>query len=278
MLEGIVSRGIHLTIAVLVVCVLGVIAVLRIPVQMIPDLEVRTVTVRTSWPGATPQDVEKEILVEQEEYLRNVPGLQRMISTADTGSARIELEFPFGIDINETLIRVNNALSQVPSYPVTVDEPRIYASSFSSNSFMYFRVAPLAGSMRSVDMDMIRDFVEDNVRPRMERVPGVSEVRVYGGAERHWSTRRASPSGGSRSATCATPCARATATSLAATSRAASGATCCARSGGFARSRISRRSWSRAAATRSRASATSPRCASITSRSAPSPTSTGAPC
>ncbi len=187
--EAVLKRGLLLTITVLVICVLGMVAVLRIPVQMIPDLEVRTITVRTYWPGATPQDVEKEILVEQEEHLRNVPALQRMISTADTGSARIELEFPFGIDINETLIRVNNALSQVSSYPVSVRQPRIYASSFSSNSFMYFRVAPLPGNPGGVDMDMIRDYVEDHVRTRMERVPGVSQVGVWGGAERQVQIR-----------------------------------------------------------------------------------------
>jgi multidrug efflux pump subunit AcrB len=184
MLEGIVRRGTLLTIVVLVVCVFGVIAVMRVPVQMIPDLEVRTISVRTSWPGATPQDVEKEILVEQEEFLRAVPNTQRMISTASTGRARIELEFPFGVDINDALIRVSNALSQVPSYPENVNEPRIYASSFSENSFMYFRVGTLPDNPRGLDIDMMRDFVEDNVRTRMERVPGVSEVRVYGGAER----------------------------------------------------------------------------------------------
>ena len=189
MFEAILKRGLLLTITVLVVCVLGLVAVLRIPVQMIPDLEVRTVTVRTYWPGATPQDVEKEILVEQEEHLRNVPGLQRMISTAQTGYARIALEFPFGVDINETLIRVNNALSQASAYPISVREPRIYASSFSSNSFMYFRVAPLPGNPRGIDMDMIRDYVEDHVRTRMERVPGVSQVGVWGGAERQVQIR-----------------------------------------------------------------------------------------
>jgi multidrug efflux pump subunit AcrB len=189
MFEAILKRGLLLTVTVLVLCVLGMIAVLRIPVQMIPDLEVRTVSVRTKWPGATPQDVEKEILIEQEEYLRNIPGLQRMYSTAQTGSARIALEFPFGVDMNKTLIRVNNALSQVSSYPITVREPRIYASSFSSNSFMYFRVAPLPGNPRGVDMDMIRDYVEDHVRTRMERVHDVSEVGVWGGAERQVQIR-----------------------------------------------------------------------------------------
>ena len=78
MLERIVQRGTLVTVATLIVCVLGIVAAFRIPVQMIPDLEVRTITVFTRWPGATPQDIEKEIIIEQEEYLRSLPNLQRM--------------------------------------------------------------------------------------------------------------------------------------------------------------------------------------------------------
>lgn len=184
MFEAIIKRGTLMTVIILIVSVLGVMAALRIPVQMIPDLEVRTITVRTSWPGATPQDIEKEIVIEQEEYLRSIPGLQRIISSSSFGRASIELEFPFGIDLNETLINVNNALSQVPSYPLNVDEPRIYATSFSANSFMYFRVVPLPGNPRKLDMVLMQDFIDDKVRSRMETVPGVSLVNVYGGAER----------------------------------------------------------------------------------------------
>ena len=184
MFEAIVRRGTLMTVIILIVSVLGVMAALRIPVQMIPDLEVRIITVRTTWPGATPQDIEKEIVIEQEEYLRSIPGLQRIISSSSFGRASIELEFPYGIDLNETLINVNNALSQVPSYPVNVDEPRIYATSFSANSFMYFRVAPLPGNPRDLDMVLMQDFIDDHVRTRMETVPGVSMVSVYGGAER----------------------------------------------------------------------------------------------
>jgi multidrug efflux pump subunit AcrB len=184
MFEAIIRHGILVTVVTLIVSVLGILAALRIPVQMIPDLEVRTVSVRTTWPGATPQDIEKEILIEQEEYLRNIPNLQRLEATASSGSARIELEFPFGVDMNETLIRINNALTQVPSYPENVDEPRVDATSFSSNSFMYFYVTPLPGNPRNLDMDMMRDFIEDNVRPRMSSVPDVSAIEVRGGAER----------------------------------------------------------------------------------------------
>lgn len=181
---AIVRNGLLMTVGALILTVLGVLAALRIPVQMIPDLEARTISVRTSWPGATPQDVEKEILIEQEEYLRTIPNLQRLEATASSGSAAIELDFPFGVDITETLIRVNNALNQVPSYPINVDEPRVFASSFSANSFMYFYVSPLPGNPRELDMDMMRDFMEDNVRTRLSNVTGVSEVSVRGGAER----------------------------------------------------------------------------------------------
>ena len=189
MFEQIIKNGILVTVTVLIVAILGLVAAFRIPVQMIPDLEVRTISIRTSWPGATPQDIEKEILIEQEEYLRNIPYLLELQSSADLGSADIELEFPFGVDILETQIRVNNALTQVPSYPENVDEPRVYATSFSSNAFMYFRVSPLPGNPRGLDMDMLRDYVEDNVRPRMSSVPGVAQVGVGGGAERQIQIR-----------------------------------------------------------------------------------------
>ena len=184
MFETVVRNGLLVTVAALIVTLLAVMAALRIPVQMIPDLDVRTVSIRTSWPGATPQDIEKEILIEQEEFLRDIPNLQRLETTASRGQARIELDFPFGVDMTQTLILVNNALNQVPSYPANVDEPRVSATSFSANAFMFFRVAPLPGNPRGLDMDMMRDYVEDNVRPRMSNVPGVSAVNVGGGAER----------------------------------------------------------------------------------------------
>jgi multidrug efflux pump subunit AcrB len=184
MFAGMIRHGTIVAVVVLIICVLGVLAALRIPVQMIPDLEVRVIGVDTRWPGATPQDVEKEILVEQEQYLRSIPSLSRMTSRASDGRAEIELEFPFGTDINEALIRVNNALSQVPSYPENVDEPRLEASSFSANSFMYFRVVPLDGNPFELDMRLMFDFIDDNVRPRMERVPGVSRINIGGGADR----------------------------------------------------------------------------------------------
>ena len=158
MLAASVKHATLVAVAVLICVILGVVAAFKIPVQMIPDLEVRTITVVTNWPGATPQDVEKEILIEQERYLRSLANLKRMSSYANTGEAEIELEFPFGVDVNEALINVSNALSQVPNYPENVDQPVLYSSSFSSNAFMFFTLKPQPGNPLNIDVDMLRDF------------------------------------------------------------------------------------------------------------------------
>lgn len=176
------EKPVILLVAILIIGLFGLASIFRVPIQMVPDLDPRIITVDTRWPGATPQDIEKEILVEQEEYLRSITGLDHMYSKASFGRATIELEFPFGMDINEALILVNNALSQVPDYPENVDEPRVTADSFSSNGFMYFGVQTAAGSDRKIQTE--KDWVEDNIKTRLERVSGVSSVQTFGGVDR----------------------------------------------------------------------------------------------
>ncbi len=179
-----IERPVVLTVAILILTLFGVLSMFNVPVQMIPDLDARVVSIRTTWPGASPQDVEKEILVEQEKYLGRIPGLDRMVSTANTGKAEIELEFPFSMGIEEALLNVNNALSQVPGYPENVDQPSIKAEAFSSNSFMYFRLMPVSGDFTEEDILRLRDWAEEYVQTPMERVSGVSSVGMRGGASR----------------------------------------------------------------------------------------------
>ncbi len=178
------EKPVIVSVAMAIVCVFGVLAIFQVPIQMIPDLDPRTVSVRTGWIGATPQDIEQEILTEQEKFLARIPGLERMTSSASTGRGRVQLEFPHGTDINEILIRVSNALSRVSRYPENVVEPVISANSFSNSPFMFFRVMPLDANTSNEEMVRKRDFVVDHVGSQIERVPGVSAVSVWGGAER----------------------------------------------------------------------------------------------
>ncbi|NNJ65331.1 MAG: efflux RND transporter permease subunit [Xanthomonadales bacterium] len=178
------ERPVILAVGIIIVCLFGLAALFRVPIQLIPDLDPRVVTVRTIWPGASPQDVEKEILIEQEEFLRNVTGLERMISTASFGVGSIELEFPFGMDVNDALIRTSNALSQVPRYPENVNEPRISSESFSQNAFAFYAISPLPDNPKGLKITEELDWLEDNIKTRLERVPGIASVDVSGGTRR----------------------------------------------------------------------------------------------
>ncbi len=117
-----------------------------------------------------------------------LPSSNRRAETNDFGSADGTSIDRAGIQSRYrrpgTLIKVNNAPAQVPSYPENVDEPRIQASSFSNNAFIYYAVQPLDGNPKGVDIVTRRDFVEDHVQTALERVPGVSEARIGGGANR----------------------------------------------------------------------------------------------
>ncbi len=179
-----IERGIVLSVGFLILCLFGVVAAMSVPVQMTPDLERPVITVLTLWPGATPLDVEKEILIEQEEYLRNVRNLDRMTSTASMGRAEVEMEFVLGADMGEALVRVNNALSQMSGYPENADQPRLVSSSSSDDPFMFYTISNLPDVSGQLPVFQQFDFLEDNFIAALERLPGVAQVSLFGGAKR----------------------------------------------------------------------------------------------
>jgi multidrug efflux pump subunit AcrB len=180
----VIERGMLLTVGFLLLCLLGVIALRTVPVQMTPDLDKAVITVLTKWSGASPLDIEKEILSEQEEYLQNVRGLEKMTSTAAMGNAEVELEFSLGANMAEALVLVNNALSQVSAYPENVDQPRLVSGSSADDPFMFYTVSRVEGAADTIPVHGYLDFMEDEYATRLERIPGVAQVIFLGGARR----------------------------------------------------------------------------------------------
>ena len=179
-----IERGMAVSVAFIILCLLGVVAVRSVPVQMTPNLDKPVITVLTLWPGATPLDIEKEIIVEQEQYLRKVRDLNKLVSQASMGRAQIELEFNLGTDMGEALVLVNNALSQVAGYPENVDQPRLVSSSSSDDPFIFYTISRRADSPANAPVYDYLDFFEDNVATELERVPGVAQVTFGGGSSR----------------------------------------------------------------------------------------------
>jgi len=176
-------------IAVFVFCatiiLFGTLAILNLPIQLTPDVRKPAITVTTYYPGATPEDVEQDIIVVQEEFLRGVPGVKKMTSTAQLGQAEIILEFSVGTDMSENLVRVNNALSQVPRYPENVDEPSLSTSSSSDQPVAWFSLRALPGMELERDVRNEFDYAENLIKPQYERIQGVASLMgVFGSADK----------------------------------------------------------------------------------------------
>lgn len=116
--------------------------------------------------------MESEIIEVQEDVLRGVPGVEKMVSTATQGAGSIALTFDVGIPVERALLEVMNRLNQVPRYPADADEPVLVAgSSADENAAAWFSLRP--GEGNSNDIDTYLDFVEEVVQTRFERVNGV---------------------------------------------------------------------------------------------------------
>ncbi len=170
-------------VAIIMVLMFGGIALSRMPVQMIPNVERPLIEINTRWRAAAPEEVEAELLEPQEDALRGLPGLEKITSSASRGSSSINLTFAVDIPLERALIEVMNRLNRVPSYPPDVDEPVIYAGRGEfGTAIAWFALRPLPGNDR--DITSYQDFVEEVVQSRIERIPGISNASIYGGRGR----------------------------------------------------------------------------------------------
>lgn len=177
-----IDRPIAVVAAVLMVVLFGLLALQTIPIQLTPDVQRPIITVSTNWAGAAPAEIEREILIPQEDVLSGMEGVTDMLSEGWTGEGEITLEFAIGTDMNRALLLVANRLDRVSGYPDEADEPVLDTASSEDRPIARFNLVRAAGNERPIDE--YGDFVEDVVAERLERVPGVARVTNWGGSER----------------------------------------------------------------------------------------------
>jgi len=169
-------------VALLLATLFGVISLDRLPVQLIPEIQEPEITIRTSWRAAAPNEVETEIIRPQEDVLRGLPGMTKLLAKAQEGRGEITITFSVDMDLRRALVEVINRLNQVPSYPDDVDEPTISTIGGNARAIAWFIIKPAAGNDR--DISSYKNYIEEVVQTRFERVPGVARSELYGGRER----------------------------------------------------------------------------------------------
>ena len=149
-IEACVHNPVKVAVGALLLILFGLIAVMRMPMQLTPEVQTPTLTVETRWPGASPQEVETEIVQEQEEQLKSVEGVTKMTSESMDSMGRISLEFLVGTNMEEALLKVNSRLQQVSEYPEEADEPVITTSNSSDRPIAWFILSALQPSTEEI--------------------------------------------------------------------------------------------------------------------------------
>ena len=186
-IEASIRNPVKVTVGVLLVALFGVIALLNMPMQLTPEVQIPTITVQTRWFGASPQEVEREIVQEQEEHLKSVEGVTKMSSECKDSVGEIKLEFAVGTNMAEALLKVNSRLQQVSEYPEDADEPVISTSNSSDRPIAWFIL-----SARPASNDAIRSFQASHPQLREELQTvldahnmGLAVLRLRRLAEKH---------------------------------------------------------------------------------------------
>jgi HAE1 family hydrophobic/amphiphilic exporter-1 len=177
-----IERPIAVVAAVMMVVMFGLVALDTIPIQLAPDVNKPVISVTTRWAGAAPAEIEREITNRQEEELSGIPGLAEITGRSEQGRSQVRLEFDVGTDMGRSLLLVANRLDRVTGYPEEADEPTLKTAGSEDNAIAWFIITRQEGITRPIHE--FGDFAEDIIMDRLERVPGVGEVNVYGGSER----------------------------------------------------------------------------------------------
>ena len=165
-------------ILMLLVIFAGASAYRSLPREASPDIQIPLIIVNVPFPGASPGDVESQIINKLEKELQNIDHLKEMKSTAMDGAAVVQLEFTPDFNIDDALDEVREKLDQVePELPDDAEDAVLREINLSEEPIL---IINLSGAFGLVNLKMIADDLKD----RIESVPGILEVRRIGGLEK----------------------------------------------------------------------------------------------
>ena len=174
-----VKHAVPVIVGVLLAILFGVIAMVQIPRQLTPTVEVPVIGLSVTYLGAAPQIIEQDVIDKIEEQLKAVEGYREMTSTSRENAGVIQLEFDWGTNLDVASIDVINKLSIVKDLPDDADEPVLFFGQQWQQP-----VAFIALTGRGKTAEELREIAEDEFEAAFKKIEGVSRIEVYGGRER----------------------------------------------------------------------------------------------
>ncbi len=179
MLRKLLDRPVAVTMAMLVVIVLGIVSIRLLPVSLIPDVDIPYVTIQVSAPDMSARELDESVLTPLRQQLVQINAMSDMLCSARDGSGVIKLTFDYGSDVDYLFIEVNEKIDRtMPSLP-RIDRPRVLKASATDIPAFYINVTPSGLSSEAGFPGMSR-FVQDVICKRIEQLSEVAMVDVSG--------------------------------------------------------------------------------------------------
>ena len=174
-----VRRPVFTTMVTLMVVIIGTVSLSRLRIDMLPSIELPTLSISTQYEGASPEVMERLITQILEEIVATVPGVEDITSTSSEGNSRVRVSFVWGTDIDVAALDVQSKIEdEINELPDDIVRPRIRKFDIAS-----FPVV-LLGVSSKLDPVALTQLIEDQIRYRFARVPGVAQVDLWGGFNR----------------------------------------------------------------------------------------------
>jgi HAE1 family hydrophobic/amphiphilic exporter-1 len=175
------KKPVSVAVAVILVVTFGIIGLNKLPIQLTPDVEIPKITVKTNWSGATPFEVEKEIIERQENVLKGLQGLTKLESSSYNSYGEVTLSFELDTIVEDALLRVSNKLNEVSNYPVNADKPIIEAAGANNSPVVWMVLKPQKDNPEPITHYLT--YFDNNIRQHFERIKGVGSMFIFGGIE-----------------------------------------------------------------------------------------------
>ena len=175
-----IKRPIFATVMILALVVLGIFSYRRLSVEMFPNVEFPVVSVVTTFAGASPETVEREVSKRIEETVNQIAGVKHVFSTSREGVSTVVVEFRLEEKVNDAAQEVRAKISSIRgTLPESIEEPIIQKLDFNAAPIAALAVESTALSTRELTI-----LVEKKIKKRFESVAGVGKVDMVGGKKR----------------------------------------------------------------------------------------------
>ena len=170
-----IRRPVATTMLMISMMFIGLIAMFSMKSEMLPNMNIPVVTIRTSWNGAVPEDVETQITKKIEEVLPNVEGIDKIESTSQYGMSTIVVKFDYGIDADSKVTDIQREVSRlVNDLPDDADTPVVKKVEAGVGNLTM--VVSVSGASRME----LNTALENYLKPRLESLTGIGEVNIFG--------------------------------------------------------------------------------------------------